>query len=66
VTAEPLPRSLRHVVLHGYGTTESGNPGYECSHVAGWRVPADALIRIPDEGDEGNNSRTYTTSISPT
>jgi phenylacetate-CoA ligase len=54
------------VVLEGYGTAESGNLGYECSHMAGWHVPADALVRIPDEGDEGNNSRTYTISISPT
>jgi phenylacetate-coenzyme A ligase PaaK-like adenylate-forming protein len=54
------------VVLEGYGTAESGNLGYECSHMAGWHVPADALVRIPDEGDEGNNSRTCTISISPT
>jgi hypothetical protein len=34
--------------------------------MAGWHVPADALVRIPGEGDEGNNSRIHTISISPT
>jgi phenylacetate-CoA ligase len=77
VTAEPLPESLRawllerlDVVLQGYGTAESGNLGYECSHMAGWHVPADALVQICDLSSgaaiyDGGQGQVVVTVLSP-
>ena len=51
-TAEPPAPSLRNWLnehgvaagIHGYGTAECGNLGYECEEEDGWHLPEDAII----------------------